>query len=387
MSDLALEYVRQGHEVIVVTPSDSGDATTITEEDEVTVVRVKTGNLKFASKGLRMWREIRLSSTMWRRARKFLKENRCDLVIFYSPTIFFGDLVRRLKSMWACHSYLILRDIFPKWAVDAGLIHKGALHSYLKRRELAQYNAADIIGVEAPGDLSYFDKELKGSCRTEVLYNWLMMREKPRSTIEWRKKLGLENKVVFFYGGNIGKAQDIDNILRLAAGLQERHDIFFLLVGSGSEEQRIRGQIEKQGLKNIRLLPALPQNEYMQCLSEFDVGMVSLDRRLKSHNFTGKVLGYVQCGKPILASLNLGNDLMEFVRRADAGIALTNGNDKELRDAALLLANHPVIRERMGKNAHALGDSVFSVRAIAQQILSHFESRKEQTKSVGSRVS
>src|ERR1035437_5383193 len=297
---------------------------------------------------------------MWRGAREFFQENPCELVVFYSPTIFFGGLVRRLKSMWGCPSYLILRDIFPKWAVDAGVLREGMLYRYLKRKELEQYAAADVIGVEAFGNLSYFEKELPGDrYRVEMLYNWLDAREEPSLSSYWRSRLGLDGKVVFFFGGNIGVAQDLDNILRLAAGMRGREEVFFLLVGSGSEVQRLNAEIEKQGLRNVRILPPLSQREYMQCLSECDVGLVSLDRRLISHNFPGKLLGYVLCGKPVLASLNPDNDLIEFLRHADAGFACTNGEDEKLLAAALLLSTQPEARQRMGRNARELGNTVF----------------------------
>ena len=351
----------------------------IREEDGVTVARVKTGNLKYANKALRGWRESRLSAKMWRSLRKFFQENPCELIVFYSPSIFFGGLVRRLKSLWGCPSYLILRDIFPKWAVDAGVLREGMLYRYLKRKELAQYSVADIIGVEASGNLSYFNQELPGNnYRLEVLYNWLDTREQPTGSTGWRQKLGLEGKVVFFYGGNIGVVQDMDNILRLAAGLRECHDMFFLLVGSGSEVQRLNAEIEKQDLRNIRILPPIPQQEYLQCLSEFDVGLISLDRGLKTHNFPGKLLGYVLCGKPILASVSSGNDLIEYLHHADAGIACTNGEDEKLRTAALLLATNPEIRQRMGRNARALGKTTFSVGVAAEQILSHFATASDR---------
>jgi glycosyltransferase involved in cell wall biosynthesis len=378
MRDLALEYVRQGHQVIIATTSDIVEGTArVTEEDGVTVVRVKTGNLKYANKAFRMWRESRLSATIWRSAHKYFQANPCDLIIFYSPTIFFGDLVHRLKTNWGCPSYLILRDIFPKWAVDAGLIGKGLVYHYLKRKELVQYAAADIIGVEAFGNLSYFSEDHADSrYRVEVLYNWLDAQEQPASNSGWRQQLGLNDKIIFLYGGNIGVVQDLDNILRLAAGMRGCEEIFFLLVGSGSEVQRLNAEIEKRSLSNIRILPPLSQREYLQCLAECDVGLVSLDRRLKSHNFPGKLLGYVLCGKPVLASLNPGNDLIEFLRHADAGFACTNGEDEKLLAAAFILATQPETRQRMGRNAHALGESTFSVRVITKQIISHFSTSR-----------
>jgi glycosyltransferase involved in cell wall biosynthesis len=382
MRDLAVEYVRQGHQVIVATPSDAiEDAMSITVEDGVTLVRIKTGNLKYASKAFRMWRESRLSAIMWRGGGNFLQANPCDLILFYSPTIFFGNLVNRLKRIWGCPSYLILRDIFPKWAVDAGLIRKGLVYRYLRRKELLQYAAADLIGVEASGNLSYFRNELAGyDFPVEVLNNWLCARVLPASESDWRHRLGLSSKVIFFYGGNIGIVQDLDNILRLAAGMRDHEEVFFLFVGSGSEVIRLSSEIEKQGLHNVRILAPLSQSDYIKCLSECDVGLVSLDRRLTSHNLPGKLLGYVLCGKPVLASLNPGNDLIEFLRHADAGIACTNGEDGELLAAALLLAAQPETRRRMGNNARGLGNTIFSVQAIAQQILSHFVPGKRSSR-------
>ena len=216
----------------------------------------------------------------------------------------------------------------------------------------------------------YFREELCGiGSRVEVLYNWLNINDKPKSDSGWRQRLGLDGKVVFFYGGNIGVAQDMDNIVRLAVGLREHEDIFFLLIGSGSEVKRLNAKIELLGLGNIKIYPPLPQKEYMECLSEFDVGMVSLDRRLKSNNYTGKLLGYVLCGKPILASVSSSHDLLGLLNSRDAGIACVNGEDDQLRAAALLLASDGGIRERMGSNSRALGENLFSVRVIAQQIL------------------
>jgi glycosyltransferase involved in cell wall biosynthesis len=375
MRDLAVEFTRRGHDVTVVAPSESVvGARSITEEDGVTVVRVKTGDLKSAHKILRLWRESQLSANIWKNVRDVFKKNPCDLIVFYSPTIFFGSLVSRLKALWSCPSYLIHRDIFPKWAIDAGILREGGiLHRYLRGKELEQYAAADIIGVEAPGNLVYFENGMQGgNYQVEVLYNWIGKVAEPTGSSIWRQKLGLEGKVVFFFGGNIGVAQDPDNILRLARSLQYRRDIFFLLVGGGSEVPRLNREIEKLGLSNITILPPLPQQDYMQCLSEFDVGLVSLDRRLQSNNFTGKSLGYFSCSKPILASVNPGNDLLDLLRRADAGIACTNGEDDDLVRGALQLTTEPEVRRCKGNNARALAQTIFSVETISRQILSHF---------------
>ena len=65
--------------------------------------------------------------------------------------------------------------------------------------------------------------------------------------------------MVFFYGGNIGIAQDMDNIVRLAVNLQNEPDAYFLLVGEGSEVPRLREEIASKGLMNIAIHPAVGQ--------------------------------------------------------------------------------------------------------------------------------
>jgi glycosyltransferase involved in cell wall biosynthesis len=108
MSDLAAELRRLDHEVIVVAPDENilTDVET-TVENEIHVLRVRTGKIKTASKWARGFNEARLSELIWDRGRQFFKDNPCDLIIYYSPTIFFGSLVKRLKKQYGCPSYLM----------------------------------------------------------------------------------------------------------------------------------------------------------------------------------------------------------------------------------------------------------------------------------------
>lgn len=378
MRDLAVEFVCQGHQVMVVTPGEASQgATTVTMEDGVQVVRVHAAEIKSAHKVLRLWRESQLSSRTWRNARDLFTARRCDLIVYYSPTIFWGGLVRRLKSLWKCPAYLVHRDIFPQWAVDSGIIRKDSLlHRYMRRIELEQYAAADIVGAEAPGNLRYFANGAQGAgFETEVCYNWIAPISTVRPSVSWRSRLGLEGKTVFVYGGNIGLAQDLGNIVDLATRLRHRDDIRFLLAGEGTEAPRIAKEIARRGLTNVLLIPPIPQQDYLACLSEFDIGLVSLNRHLHSNNFSGKFLGYVACGKPTLASINPGNDLLEVLRSYEVGIGCVNGDDAALLDAALSLADQPNLRASMGSNALSLAESLFSVRRAATQILSHFDGK------------
>jgi O26-antigen biosynthesis N-acetyl-L-fucosamine transferase len=380
MHDLAMEFHNRNHDVVVLTPSDRiSTDTEITLDEGPKVIRIKTRKIKGASKFFRAVAELRLSALVWRRARQFLLRNPADLIVYYAPTIFWGALVRRLKARWNCSSYLILRDIFPAWAVDAGLLRKGLIHSYFRKKELEQYEAADWIAVQCPANLEYFAEEFPTrKYRVEVLYNWMNVSARQLPITNYRKQLGLEGKIVFIYGGNIGVAQDVDNLMRLAQRLVCQQQIHFVFVGEGSEVPRLERRFRDEHIENVNILPAVSHPEYLAMLSEFDVGLLSLDRRLRTHNVPGKLLAYMYWRKPILASINPGNDLFGILGRNEAGYCLVNGDDDGLAAAALRLANDAELRYRMGENSRKVLEHNFSVQAATGLILSHFEPVNQQ---------
>ncbi len=395
--DLSVELNRQGHEVFVAVPDDTlAAARQVTREPQATVLRVRSARLKTAWKPLRAWRETRLSSLLWKQGSDFFRQHRCDLIAFYSPSIFFAPLVERLKTLWNCPAYLILRDIFPQWAVDTGVLRKGLVYRYFRKHELAQYAIADAIGVQSPANLDYFRANGWGDrYALEVLYNWCNLEEAPAPVTNladmcvnpdrrltpparqsYRRQWGLADKLVFFYGGNIGVAQDFDNLLRLAARVREEQKIsepkiHFLLVGDGSEVGWLQTRIQARNLTNVTWRPAVSQQEYPGLVSEVDVGLISLDRRLNTQNLPGKMLGYMAARLPILASINPGNDLKQVLEEGDAGLTFLNGDDAGLCAGALRLARSPELRRRMGQNGRRLLESKFSVETAARQIVQH----------------
>jgi len=371
--DLAVEFCRRGDQAIVLTPSEAIAGKCESEiEDGITVVRVKMGPIKGVPRLIRAINEARLSARMWRSAETFLRQHPCDLILFYSPTIFFGELVRKMKKLWNCPAYLILRDIFPDWAVDAGVLQEGPIYSFFRKVAAEQYRAADVIAVQSPANLQFFAARFpREKFQLRVLFNWTALHEPELPRTNYRARLGLQNRIVFLYGGNLGVAQDMDNVLRLAARLASRPDISFLLVGDGSELRRLSRSIELNRMRNVQIVPGVAQSEYLSLVSEFDVGLISLDARLTSHNVPGKLLSYLYWGMPVLASVNPGNDLFELLHECGAGCCLVNGVDENLAQAALRLADDANLRSAMGRKARQLLEHTFSVQHAVDSIFAH----------------
>ncbi|WP_417884101.1 glycosyltransferase family 4 protein [Vibrio rumoiensis] len=370
--ELACELIAQGHSVTVITPKDSQRQLLVKETlDNVSIWRFSSGKIKDVGKVKRAINESLLSFHAWRAISTEVTSNSFDAVVYYSPSIFFGSLVKKLKKRCRCSSYLVLRDLFPQWAVDAGMIRSGSLiEKYFRYFEHQSYQQADTIGLMSERNVDVFKIE-NPQYPLQVLRNWASLVPCALKTRKsYREKLNLQDKVIYFYGGNIGHAQDMTNLVRLARNMQSYENVHFLFVGQGDEVELINALSQQWQLSNFSYLPSVDQEEFKQLLSEVDVGLFSLASHHTAHNFPGKLLGYMVESLPILGSVNEGNDLRSLVNDANAGFIHVNGEDDALLASAVALCTDCKLRVEMGNFAYKLLCDEFSVKAAVTTILS-----------------
>ena len=176
LRDLSREFVRQKHVLTVMLPSvDLSTPWLLEDVDGVQVLRLRAPKTKDINYVQRSINEFLMPFAMMRNLRKSpLAKERWDGVVWYAPSIFHGPLVNALKRASGCKGYLIIRDIFPEWAADMGLMSRGLSYKFFKAAANYQYSVADVIGVQAPGNRRYFESWLGRPGRhLKVLQNWL----------------------------------------------------------------------------------------------------------------------------------------------------------------------------------------------------------------------
>ena len=338
LRDLSREFQNQGHEVTVILPSPDISAQWLEGwMGGVRIIRLRSPRIKDVHYIRRTIAEFLMPFFMKKgfNMSPYSKE-KWDAVVWYSPSIFHGPLVKAIKTASCCKSYLIIRDIFPQWAVDMGLIRRVSLpHLIFKAVEHFQYSIADIIGVQTGGNLKYFQEWSRKKGRSlEVLQNWLF--DSPISNCSiCVANTSLAGRKIFVYAGNMGIAQGIDIFLDLADRLQFRLDIGFIFVGRGSEVNRLREGLKLRGLDNTLFFDEIDPAEIPGLLIQCAVGLIALDPKHKSHNIPGKFLTYLQCGLPVLANINPGNDLVDIIKENNIGRVNADGSLSRLQCLAL----------------------------------------------------
>lgn len=371
LRDLARELATQGHGVTVFTPT-TGAAPSLAEEvdERYEIVRLHAPVTKDVSYVRRTIGELLMPYAMLRSLRRSRwKHLRFDGVIWYSPSIFLGPFADALKQESGCRGYLILRDIFPEWAVDMGLMRRGLTYRFFKFIAERQYAAADIIGVQTRGNLAYFkDHIAQKEIRIEVLHNWLLPPVKTRCSIDLSTST-LSGRKILVYAGNMGIAQGMDILLDMAETLKHRADLGLVFVGRGSDVDRLRNAAARRALDNVLFFDEIDSDEIPGLYQQCSIGLVALDRRHASHNIPGKFISYMHCGLPVLAAINFGNDLEKLITDERVGKTSTNGSVAELAGLAeSLLA---LIETDGGFSARCLtvAHRYFSVSSIAKQIV------------------
>ena len=147
MRDLARELVKMGHNPIVIVPVEKTNQSIYIEKIEnIQILRIPTFKISNVGNIRRAFNEILMSFNMISGLKKnFSLIKSLDAVVWYSPTIFFGPLIKYIKNSTNCKSYLILRDMFPEWALDLGILKKNLIYYFLKIVANYQYSLADTI--------------------------------------------------------------------------------------------------------------------------------------------------------------------------------------------------------------------------------------------------
>lgn len=382
LRDLSREFVRQGHALTVMLPTAGLSAAWSLEDfDGVQVLRLRAPKTKDINYVSRTINEFLMPFAMLRNLRKSPLAKECwDGVVWYAPSIFHGPLANALKKASACKGYLIIRDIFPEWAADMGLMSRGLPYKLFRAVANYQYSVADVIGIQTQGNQAYFANRPNSSI--EVLQNWLADAPNVGCCIDVADG-ALAGRTIFVYAGNMGVAQGMDVLLDVAERLRSRTDIGFLFVGRGSDAQRLRADAVKRGLDNVAFFDEIDPTEIPGLYAQCHIGIVALDPRHKTHNIPGKFLSYMQAGMPVLASINRGNDLVGMIESECVGRVCTDHSVDTLQRLALELVDEMAAARAGAESAagnavvadrcKALSAKLFSPETAVRQIVAALE--------------
>ena len=358
--DLIREFISDGHDVYCISPVErkTGIHTHLTQNGKILKQRIlNTQKTNVFEKGISI---ILLDYIFLKGIKCFFSNIKFDLIIYSTPPITLLKSIAYLKKRDQASTYLILRDIFPQNSVDLGILKKsglkGILYRYFRKKEIKLYDISDKIGCLSPQNVRYIQECNPTIERTklEICPNSMDCQNIEITydeKIALRKKYEIPlDKTVFVYGGNLGKPQGIPFLIDAINSQTQNNNVFFLIVGSGTEFNKIEKEFQEKHIRNAKLMRSIEKNDYDRMIASCDVGLVFLDYRFTIPNYPSRILSYMQAKLPVFACTDIHTDIKQAIIEGKFGwwcpsndIGLFNKTISEIQKANLV---------QLGKNAY-----------------------------------
>lgn len=327
--DLLREFSNAGHQVYCVSPCERRTGIDTHFEENGHLLKLKIGNTQktnLIEKGIST---LMIEPQFVAAIKKYFSNVKFDLVLYSTPPITLAKVVQYVKKRDGAKTYLLLKDIFPQNAVDMGMMTdsglKGLLYQFFRSKEKKLYALSDRIGCMSQANEDYVIKHNPqvDAKTVEVCPNSiepLDMTISSEERLAMRDKYGIpQNKLVFVYGGNLGKPQGIPFIIDCMKRQANNPNAFFLIVGDGTEYGKLEQYVRENNPQNIKLMKRLPKEDYDHMIAACDVGLIFLDHRFTIPNFPSRLLAYMQAKLPVLACTDPNTDVGQVITDGSFG--------------------------------------------------------------------
>ncbi|WP_431029545.1 glycosyltransferase family 4 protein [Lysinibacillus sp. LZ02] len=380
-NDLMRQFRDNGHQVYIVNAREKRlkKSTEYITEKGVHFLKVKIGNItqnNLLEKGVST---LMLEGQFLRAIKKYLKHVSFDLIIYSTPPITFEKVIRFIKKRDNATAYLLLKDIFPQNAVDLNMFRKNSLiYKYFRGKEKRLYNISDYIGCMSQANLDFIrtNNPTVPVKTLEICPNSIdpiLIPKEEMKTNDLRKKYNIpSDKTIFIYGGNLGKPQAIDFIIQCIEANQSNEQAFFVIVGSGTEFNKVKTYFDTKQPSHAKLIKEIPKDEYESLANSCDVGLIFLDHRFTIPNFPSRLLSYMQAAIPVLAATDVHTDIRQVIEQGEFGLWCASNDVEQFNEKVQQLAN-PQLRVTMGKHARTYLEENYTAKHSYEIIMKHFK--------------
>ncbi len=381
---LAREWVRAGHEVMIVAASYSHVRAVQPEVPGVPVEELIDGIRyrwlpvpQYAGNGMGRLRNIlsflrQLRADAWRLTREF----RPDAVIASSTYPMDVWVAKRLARLAKAKLVYEVHDLWPLSLIElSGMSPRHPFAMLCGKAEADAYRDADVVVSMLPCvqehmasrglDLNKLHIVPNGFAPEEWQGESAPLGDTLQAHLDAERAAG---RVIVGYAGSMGLPNALDVLLDAAARLKDA-PLSFVLVGSGHEAERLAARAAAEGLANVRFFAPIPKAQIPTLLSHFDIAYIGW-QRTPIYRFgiaPNKLIDYLMAGRAVLHSVEAGNDPV-----AEAGAGLTVApEDAEAVAAGLrqLAALTPAERAAMGARGRAFAMERHAFPVLAERFI------------------
>jgi len=260
-----------------------------------------------------------------------------DVIFVYEPSpITVGLPALLLKRLKHAPIVFWVQDLWPESLSATGAVRSVWALKLVERLVRYIYRGCDIILVQSRAFFLPIEKLGVAPERIRYFSNSAEEFYQPVTiAADAPERAAMPEGFRVMFAGNIGAAQDFENIIGAAERLKAYPDIHWVILGDGRMAAWVKNQIEERGLGGtVHLLGRHHVESMPRFFSLADAMLVTLKKQpIFSLTVPAKVQSYLACGKPLIAALD--GEGARIVREAAAGLTPSAENPEELANAVL----------------------------------------------------
>lgn len=270
--------------------------------------------------------------------------NHYDTIVVTSPNIFMPIAIVSLRRKLQSEIILDIRDLWPDSIYALNVRWINAFSPILNYLERFIYNRSDKIVYNHLGFEAHIRNKVKDTTKP-MLY---LPNSINQNELDSLKDIDKKSEFTVFYSGNLGFAQNADELLEIAQKLNELKIKFDVIV-YGLHAKEFKQTVQLMALDYVNIYDTLPR---LACLKFMKARHVSLSLLIEDDIFMnilpGKIVDSISLGIPVIT--NVGSDAQGMINQHQLGFAKEKVSVDEIIDNILILKDDSEEYQKYSQN-------------------------------------
>lgn len=307
-----------------------------------------------------------------------LRKKKYDIVFTFAtspitvalPSIYFSWLKKAKHILWVL-------DLWPDILKELKIIKNKALLNLIHNVVKFIYKNSDLILAQS---LS-FKKIILENYKIKLI-EYLPAWSENIHTENLSKisdSLNNKKKINICFTGNIGEAQNFENIMIAAKILKDHDDLEWSIVGTGRNLEKVMNFKFQNKIDNFNFLGNKPLNKIANYHANADILLISLKSgRALSSTIPGKLQTYLRSNKFILGFI--GGEVKNIIEESQVGSVIDPTSPEKLAKEIIYLKNNRSILQKVidDKRGSNYLNKKFNMQIIFNDLNKYFQNTFNQ---------
>ena len=273
----------------------------------------------------------------------------CDVLLSTNPPLatWVPLFVRNSASLYVL-------DLYPEALQMTGMLgERNLIYRAWRKLNARAYRNFEQIFVLTDGMKAAIERY--GVTGVQVLPPWsaaiVGQSSKDPDSAHFLGELGLDNRFIVLYSGNLGKEHEIEALVSAAERLRSNEKVKFVIMGGGWKHQMIASYVRETDLENVLILPFQDPGKFREIMAASHLGVVAQSSRTAAVCIPSKTFNLLAAGKPLLVIGSPNSDLGRMIVENHCGGVFAGDDGESVAGFIESLAANPATFQEMSEAA------------------------------------